>query len=83
MNKVKQGQTKWLPIVYEPGKIQGYENEYLGVVYQCFVTKVTNKTIHYQCGNGFYMCGKEYWENNLYKTFRKARKDVLQKLNLI
>lgn len=70
--KIKQGQTKWKVVIYDPGKIEGYDEEYVGVVYSCFITKIIGNTIYYKCGNGDYICSKEFWHKNLRNTIRQA-----------
>ena len=82
MNKVKQGQTKWKSVVYDPNTIEGYDNEYVACVFRCFVTKVEGNFVYYTCGDdGYYICSNEFWNNKLHKTFRKAYKESLLELN--
>ena len=48
MKKIKQGQARWKVVVYEPGKIEGYDDQCVAVVYACFITSVDNGTIRYK-----------------------------------
>ena len=72
MKKIKQGQTKWLVAVYEPGKIEGYDDQYVASVYPCYVAKAKNDTVWYNTPNGPYICGNKFWNTKLFPTFRKA-----------
>lgn len=80
MEKVKQGQTKWKAFVCDPGHVEGYDDQYVGLVYPCFVTSVKHNTVRYSCGDGFYMCHKQFWNDKLHTTFRKAIKFMHQQL---
>jgi len=73
--KIKQGQTKWKVVVYEPGKIEGYDDQYVACVYRCYADKVQNGNIDYTCGTKeYYICSEKFWNNKLEDTFRKALK---------
>lgn len=72
MMKIKQGQTKWKVVVYDPGKIDGYDEEYVGVVYSCYITKIDNTNIYYRCGDGYYICSEKFWNTKLKDSFRQA-----------
>lgn len=81
MKRVKQGHTKFQVVVYDPGKIEGYDNEYVACVYSCFATKVTDKQIHYYCSNEYpYLCSGKFWNTKLFSTRRKAMKEALRQL---
>lgn len=80
MKKIKQGQTRWLTVVYEPGKIEGYNEQYVAAVYPCFVTKVENNTVWYNTPSGPYLSHVNYF-NKLHKTFRKALSDAKQQIS--
>lgn len=56
--KIKQGQTYWLSILYEPGKVQDYPQQYVSAVHRCFITGVKGNTFY--CiidDNQYYFCG--------------------------
>jgi len=72
LKNLRQGQTRWKVVVYEPGKVQGYDNQYVAMVYRCFITAVRGTTVNYQCENGPYICGREWFINNTEGTYRKA-----------
>ena len=69
---VRQGQTRWKVVVYSPGKIEGYDDQYVAIVYRCFVTAVVGCAVHYQCGDADYICGRGWFIDNTVSTFRKA-----------
>jgi hypothetical protein len=83
MNKVKQGHTKYKTVVYEPGKIEGYDDRHVAAVYTCFVTKVTDTTVYYTTERGHYMCGKQFWKERLFSTYRKAMREARQRVEAI
>lgn len=68
---VRQGHTRWKVVVYSPSQIEGYD-QYVAIVYRCFVTAVLGSTVHYQCGDADYICGRGWFINNTVSTFRKA-----------
>ena len=72
LKNLRQGQTRWKVVVYEPGKLQGYDDQYVAAVYLCFVTAVRGTTVNYQSGNGPYICGREWFIKNTAQTYRKA-----------
>lgn len=81
MKKVKQGHTKFKVVVYDPGKIDGYDDKYVACVYSCFVTKVEAGTIYYQSSSNYpYMCGEKFWHGKLFNTRRQATKEALRQL---
>lgn len=81
MKRVKQGHTKFQVVVYDPGKIEGYDNEYVACVYSCFVTKVEAGTIYYKSSNDYpYMCREKFWNGKLFSTRRKALTEALRQL---
>lgn len=83
MKKIKQGQTKWQVVVYEPGKIEGYDDQYVAAVYCCFVTKVKNGMVYYNTSSGPYICGRNFWNEELFQTFRKALANAKQQIDII
>ncbi len=68
----RQGQTRYKVVVYDPGKIEGYDDQYVAMVYRCFVTAVRGVTVNYQCGAGPYLCGRSWFLKNTEPTFNKA-----------
>ena len=44
MKKIKQGQARWKVVVYGPGKIEGYDDQYVAAVYPCFITSEVQST---------------------------------------
>lgn len=72
MKKIKQGNTKWKVVVYDPGDIEGYDEQYVACVYPCFVTKVSRNTVWYNTTIGPYLCEHGFWNNKLFPSFRKA-----------
>lgn len=82
MRKVKQGHTRWIPVVYDPNTYEGYPNEYLLFIYPCRVTKVVNKTIYYSTDDSsHYLCGEEWWRKNTYPSYNKALRNGKIKLH--
>lgn len=72
LKNLRQGQTRWKVVVYEPGKVQGYDSQHVAMVYRCFVTAVRGTTVNYQCENGPYISGREWFIKNTKATYRKA-----------
>lgn len=72
LKNVRQGKTRWMVVVYEPGKIQGHDDVHVAFVYSCFVTAVRGTTVHYRNGAGPYISGREWFLKNTEPTFRKA-----------
>ncbi len=84
MKRIKQGQTKWQTVVYEPGKIDGYDNVHVAVVYSCYVTRVVGNQVYYNCSNGGpYICTDVNWNTKKHKTYRKAWKEAVEKIGEI
>lgn len=83
--KVKQGHTKFKVVVYEPGKIEGYDDRHLAVVYTCMATNVerSSKTVHYTTEGGPYMAHENYWNNRLFSTRRKALQEAHRRIDEI
>ena len=72
VKKLRQGQTRWKVVVYEQGKLQGYDDQFVAAVYNCFVTAVRGTTVNYRCGTIPYICGRAWFLANTAPTFRKA-----------
>lgn len=72
MKNLRQGQTRWLLVVYEPDRIAGYEHQHVAFVYGCYITKVRGTTVFYRNGAGPYLAGRSWFLNNTEPTFRKA-----------
>jgi len=83
MKKIKQGQTKWLTVVYELGKIEGYDDQYVASVYPCYVTKAKNDTVWYDTPSGSYICAMKFWNTKLFPTFRKALANAKEQIKII
>lgn len=81
MKKIRQGQTRWKVVIYDPGKIKGYDDQFVAVVYRCFVTKVNRSRVYYKCGNGPYICGSNWFVRNTCSTFRKAMRQAKEQLD--
>lgn len=78
LKNLRQGQTRWLAIIYDVD-----DNEYVAVVYRCFITSVKNATVKYDCGSEGYICGRKWFVDNTAPTYRKAIKqanDSLRKM---
>ena len=82
MVKLKQGQTWYQSVVYDPDKLEGYPNEYVGIVWKCFITKVQGSTIEYRTSNGCYISGTGFFRKNKFKTIRKASKNCQYTVDL-
>lgn len=82
MKKPKQGHTKWLCTIYDPGKVEGYDDRHVALVVRAFVTKVTNRQVHFMTeGRNYYMCSHKCWQKpDKFPTFRKALKYAQQKI---
>lgn len=72
LKNLRQGQTRWQVVVYEPGKMEGFDDQHVAMVYRCFVTAVRGTTVNYQAGHGPYICGREWFIKNTESTYRKA-----------
>lgn len=92
MNKreknIRQGQTRWQVVVYEPGSLDGYDDRYVAAVQRCFVTSVSGNTIRFTVNhNEYYMSGRSWFAKNTETSYRKALKkakyliDVIDKTN--
>lgn len=82
MKRVKQGHTKFKVVVYEPGKIEGYDDRHVACIYTCFVTKVEGNQISYATENYPYLCGPKFW-SKLFPTRRKALRYAQQQIDKI
>jgi hypothetical protein len=83
MKKVRQGHTKFKVVVYEPGKIDGYDDRHVACVYTCAVTKVVGPTIYYTTERGPYLANVLLWHNKLFSTRRKALRYARQQIDKI
>lgn len=83
MIKIKQGQTRYKVVIYEPGKVQGYDDEYVAMIYSCFVTKVNDGTVFYRTENGSYICRDSWFIKNTKSSKKKAITLSKTKLGLI
>jgi hypothetical protein len=83
MKKVKQGHTKFKVVVYDPGKIEGYDDRYVACVFSCYVTKVKGTSVYYNTERGPYIAHQVYWKNKLFSTRRKAFKYARQQIDKI
>src|SRR5574343_391733 len=69
--KIKQGQTYWLSILYEPDTLSDYPEQYVSAVHRCFITKVKGNTVYYTVDNNqYYLCGIR----NKFYGFSKSKK---------
>ena len=79
-HRPRVGHCRWKAVVYEPGKIEGYDDHFVACVYPCHATKVTARSVHYDCGNeNPYIAGFGYWKN-LHPTRRAAVRAALAML---
>lgn len=84
--KPRKGHTRWKAIVYEPGKIEGFDDSFVAYVHPCRVTKVLGGAIYYRCGYGGnlhampYICSEVFWNTKTYPTYRKAFKAAMNEL---
>lgn len=84
MKKVKQGHTRWLPVLYEPGTfIDIPEGVYVALVVSCFVTKVEGNSVYYRTHNGAYIAGQGWFLKNTQPTFRKCYRECQRMINKI
>lgn len=71
--RVRQGQSRWIAVVYKPG---------FGVksinVYQCFVSGTTSSMVWYKAGRQVYECSPERFLQITAPSFRKAAKAGLE-----
>lgn len=81
MKKIRQGQTRWKVVVYEPGKIDGYDDQYVAMIYRCFVTAVSGSRLSYSCGSGPYICGSNWFIRNTESSYRRAYRKAKLMLN--
>lgn len=76
MKKVRQGQTRWLSVLYEPGAFSDNPENHCAVVYMCRVTKVVGKSVYYNTQSGHpYIAHENWFLKNTHKTFRKAYRE--------
>lgn len=79
LKNIRQGQTRWKVVVYEPGHIDGYDDQHIAAVHRCFVTSVSGNIVRYTVDdNGYMIAGREWFIRNTESSFRKA----LKKANL-
>lgn len=84
MKKVRQGQTRWKVVIYEPGKVECYDDEYVAVVYMCRVTKVYGTTVYYSSSNtDHYIAGNEWFLKNTYSSHKTAINKAKLELGII
>lgn len=88
MKKIKQGHTKFHVVIYEPGKIDGYDDCYVASVFTCFVTGVLGDTVYFRTErqDGYesrYMCGKNFWNDKLFSNRRKALREAQRRIDEI
>lgn len=83
MIKIKQGQTRYKVVIYEPGEVQGYDDEYVAMIYSCFVTEVTTGTVFYRTESGSYICRDSWFVKNTKSSKKKAITSSKTKLGLI
>ena len=70
MEKIKQGQTRWMVCTYTEGGVEG-----IGA-FSCYVTNVVQGCIVYRLeGQGHYFCNVTNFRK-LHKTYRKAMAEV-------
>lgn len=72
LKNLRQGHTRWKLVVYSPGQVEGYDDRHVAAVYGCAVTAVHGTTVHYCCGLGSYICGRQWFMENTFPTYRKA-----------
>lgn len=70
------GQCRWKSVVYAPGKLEGYEAQFVACVYPCHAKKVTARSVHYGCGDNQYIAGFGFWRK-LHPTRRAAERAAL------
>lgn len=89
MKRVRQGQTRWKAVVYEPGKIEGFDDSFVAYVYPCRVEKAEGSAVRYRCGYGGnlhsmpYICSDTFWHKKLHKTYRAAFRASMVELNAV
>ena len=77
MNKreknVRQGQTRWQVVLYEPGAFAGYDDRYVAVVHRCFVTSVSGNTVRYTIdGHSYMMSGRKWFIDHTEASYKRA-----------
>lgn len=70
--KLKQGQTYWKSVIYAPDTVCGYPDQYVAIIYRCFITKVHGTTVYYQTERGHYISGDLWFISNTLPTMRQA-----------
>lgn len=73
------GHCRWKAVVYEPGKLEGYDDQFVACVFPCHATKVTGKSVYYYCGENPYIAGFKFWRK-LHPTRRAAVRAALAML---
>lgn len=76
MMSLRQGQSRFQAVVYEPGKIEGYDNEYVAIVTRCFITKTRGNTVFYDTCNGPYLCHRQKFLEMSQPTYRSAMREA-------
>ena len=86
-HRPRQGQCRWHHVVYKPGTKFVDELGFVACIYPCYVTNVTAKTVHYDCGFGDedphpFLCGFGFWKK-LHPTRRAAERAAIAELAMI
>lgn len=78
LKSLRQGQSRFQAVVYDPGKIEGYDNEYVALVSRCFITKVRGNTVFYDTDSGPYLCHRQKFLEMSQPTYRAAVRQAKQ-----
>ena len=70
-NRPRVGHCRWKSVVYAPGKIEGHDDQFVACVYSCHATKVTARSVYYNCDDSPLIAGFSFW-NKLHPTRRAA-----------
>lgn len=70
-NRIRAGHTRWKVVFYDKG-IFDSPPEAFCAIYDCRVTKVTAKGVHYDCRDAGYIAGRRKFVDITESTFRKA-----------
>lgn len=72
-DRPRQGQCRWKAVVYEPGKLEGYDEHFVACVFPCHATKVSARSVYFRCNDLPYIAGFDFWWN-LHQSRRAAER---------
>lgn len=78
-HRPRVGQCRWKAVVYKPGAVLDYEDYFVACAYPCHATKVSAKSVHYECNDLPYIAGFSFW-GKLHPTYRAAVRAALAEM---